>query len=123
MKQRRKRYDKRLYEAMFLIEPQAASTRWTEVAQEIESVLLRHGGSVVRLEKWDERKLAYPIKKRTRGGYALCYFEAPPEAITKLRADFALSETVLRQLILVFEGTLKDKPKEEAPQPAAAAKS
>jgi small subunit ribosomal protein S6 len=110
---RKKRYDKRLYEAMFVVEPQAAATQWTQVAQEIEGVLLRHGATVVRLDRWDERKLAYPIKKRQRAGYALCYFESPPPAITKIRADLALSETLLRTLILTFEGT----PKEPTPAP------
>lgn len=109
-------HDKRMYEAMFVVEPQAASTRWTEVAQEIETVLVRHGGSIVRLDKWDERKLAYPIKKRARAGYALLYFEAPPAAITKIRADYGLSETLLRHLIVNFEGKLKE-PKPVQPEP------
>lgn len=127
MKRRKKSYDKRMYEAMFLIEPQAASTRWNDVAKEIETILLRHGGSIVRLDRWDERKLAYPIKKRNRGGYALLYFEAPPLAITKLRAEYALSETILRHLILNFEGKLKDPPPPPstvvpAPVPAEAAR-
>lgn len=115
--------DKRMYEAMFVVEPQAASTRWPEVAKEIETVLVRHGGSIVRMDKWDERKLAYPIKKRARAGYALCYFEASPAAIVKIRAEYGLSETLLRHLILAFEGKLKE-PKEAKPEPepAAAAK-
>lgn len=114
---RRRTGDKRMYEAMFVVEPQAASTRWTEVAQEIEAVLVRHGGSIVRLDKWDERKLAYPIKKRARAGYALCYFEATPAAITNIRAEYGLSETLLRHLILSFEGKLKE-PKAPVPVPA-----
>jgi small subunit ribosomal protein S6 len=115
---KRRAADKRLYEAMFVVEPQVAATRWEQVAREIEGVLLRHGGTIVRLDRWDERKLAYPIKKRSRAGYALCYFEAPPPAIEKLRAEFVLSETILRHLILIFEGTLKDKPPAPAPPPA-----
>ena len=120
---RRRTGDKRLYEAMFVVEPQAASTRWNETAQEIETVLVRHGGSIVRLDKWDERKLAYPIKKRARAGYALCYFEAPPEAITKIRAEYGISETLLRHLILICEGKLRDrKESRPVPEPAVAAK-
>jgi small subunit ribosomal protein S6 len=121
---RKKSYDKRMYEAMFVVEPQVAATRWTEVAQEIEGVLLRHGGTIVRLDKWDERKLAYPIKKRNRAGYALCYFEAPPPAIEKIRAEFVLSENILRHLIVSFEGKLKEPvAPPAAPAPVEAART
>ncbi len=120
---KRKPADQRIYEAMFVLEPQAASTKWKEVAQEVEAVLLRHSCKIVRLEKWDERRLAYSIKKRNRGGYALCYFEGPPAAITKVRAEFGLSEAILRVLILVFEGKLKEPDPEPTPEPVGAAKA
>lgn len=112
---------KRMYEALFLVEPQIASTAWTKVQQDIEGLIQRHGGTVVRLRKWEERKLSYPVKKRQRGTYVLTYFESPTQGIDKLKKEIALSETVLRALVLVFEGTLKDEAEEVPPPPAPAA--
>jgi len=35
------------------------------------------------MRKWDERRLAYEIKKQKRGLYILCYFKAPtPTSLT-----------------------------------------
>lgn len=110
----------RMYEAMFLVEPQAAATAWPKVQQDIEGLITRNGGAVVRLRKWEERKLTYNIKKRQRGTYVLTYFNAPTTTIDKLKKDIQLSETVLRALVLVFEGKLKDEAEETpAPPPPA----
>ena len=57
-----------------------------------------------------ERKLAFPVRKCARGTYVLAYFGAPEKAVTKLRADIALSEVILRSLVLHHEGEMRKEP-------------
>jgi small subunit ribosomal protein S6 len=100
----------RTYEGMLVVDPVAASTGWDKVIGEIEHVLAKYEAKLLKLDKWGERELAYPIKKRTRGTYILMYFQSPPRSISRIRGDFELSETILRHLILVHEGIPRDIP-------------
>jgi small subunit ribosomal protein S6 len=98
---------------MFLVEPTVAAREWNKVSEEIERVVKRNGAEMVLLNKWGERKLAYPIRKSNRGAYVLSYFKAPEKSVAKIRADFHLSELVLRHIILQHEGDMrKDPPKD-----------
>lgn len=87
------------YEAMFLI-GQAAATDLTGVIEHIKEILARGHAEIIAMRKWDERRLAYEIKKQKRGLYILCYFKAPNTSLTHIERDCNLSERVLRALIL-----------------------
>jgi small subunit ribosomal protein S6 len=88
------------YEAMFLLESGYAASHWTEGHKEIEGILTKHGCEIVRLVKWDDRKLAYEIERHKRGTYVLAYFKAPFDAPAKIERDVQLSETLLRVLLI-----------------------
>jgi len=90
------------YEAMFLFD--TATTRdWAAIEQEVRRLLERIGANLLVCVKYDERKLAYEIRRRKRGTYVLTYFDAPPEKLQELERDTQLSELVLRLLVLRTE--------------------
>jgi len=91
---------KRLYEAMFLVDSNRAGQDWGGVTEHVHGVIRRHGGEIVNSEKWDERKLAYPVQGHARATYILVHFNAPPAAISPMLADFQISDLVLRVLML-----------------------
>jgi small subunit ribosomal protein S6 len=90
---------KRIYEAMFLFDPTAGSN-WEHVEQEVGRLMERAEGELIRIKKWDERRLAYEIEGRRRGLYVLCFFRAPTNRIVDLERDVQLSEEILRVLCL-----------------------
>lgn len=93
----------REYEAMFLLDNNAATADYAAVSSAVDEILRKHGADLVLQEKWDERKLAYDIRGHRRGTYYLVYFRAPTEAIARVNEDMRLMETVLRHLILVLD--------------------
>lgn len=88
-----------IYEVMFLVDPNLGEN-WTECETRIRHVLERSGASVLRVKKWDERRLAFEVKGRKRGVYVLAYFTDKGEAPAKIERDVRLSEDLLRVLIL-----------------------
>jgi small subunit ribosomal protein S6 len=84
---------------MFLFDP-AVGAEWSQVEAEVNRLMERCGGQVITWGKWDERRLAFPIKRRKRGLYVLAYFRAAPDKITDLERDAELSESILRLLVL-----------------------
>ena len=89
-----------IYEGMFVLDDKRANENWDGVTKEIRGLLEKHGARVYNLERWDERRLAYRIKGRSRGVYVLTGFLAPGTAITAIERDCQLSDTILRVLIL-----------------------
>ena len=109
-----------IYEGMFLFEAREKAD-WEPLREHALGILDRHGAKVLREEKWAERKLAYEIKKARRGIYYLTYFEAPSTSIDPIRRDCAISDQVLRVLILRREELPEEpKPTTEAKEGATA---
>jgi small subunit ribosomal protein S6 len=92
---------------MLLVEPTIASREWPRVLEEIERLAKKNGAAVLQVMKWGERKLAFPVRKCARGTYVLAYFGAPEKNVVKLRADMALSEVILRSLVLHHVGEMR----------------
>ena len=88
------------YEAMFLVESGRAAAQWDECLKDIKEILDRQKCEIIRLVKWDDRKLAYEIAHQKRGTYVLVFFKAPSEAVARIERDVQLSETILRVLVL-----------------------
>ena len=59
------------------------------------------GGSVVSVDKWGTKKLAYPINYKTEGEYFVMNFEADGSAVKELERISDLSTEVLRRMITV----------------------
>jgi len=86
---------------MFVIDSSLAERDWNGFAAEIEATIRKHGGNLVDLRKWDDRRLAYEIRHMKRAMYGLAHFEAPPLSIEAMRRDFVLSERIVRHLITI----------------------
>ena len=92
-----------LYEGMFLLDNQAVRADWGQAKAAVTDALAKHGGTVRTARRWDERRLAYPIKGRKRATYLLTYFEQDGAQSQALRRDLEIDERVLRYLILSVE--------------------
>ncbi len=90
----------KLYEGMFIVDSAKGGSEFAGTVRLIAGMLTRHGAQIERIEKWAERKFAYTIKQSKRGIYILVYFKAEGGAIGSIREDVALSEDILRVLIL-----------------------
>ena len=96
------------YEAMFLLDNREVKKGWEPLKESIDSIMTKRGAEIVVAKRWDERKLAYDIKKQRRATYYLSYFKAEPAAIDEVRRDLELSVPVLRYLILACEAIPED---------------
>ncbi len=104
----------RLYEGMFLVDNSEARKNYDGVNQNIARIITKYGGEILRSQRWSERRLAYPVRRRDRGTYVLVYFNASPESITEIRRDCAIDEVILRNMILRAGALPEKEPETEA---------
>ncbi len=83
------------YEGMFLVSP-AEAADLADVVEHIKETLARGEAELIALKKWDERRLAYEIRKNKRGVYFLAYFGCDPVSIETIERACNLSEKILR---------------------------
>ncbi len=100
---------------MFLVDTAQATSDWDGTVKAIETVLERADADVLSVRKWDERRLAYPVKGKERGTYFLCYFKAPTDNIVGLERDVQLSEVLLRVMVLRGDHLTAEEMQKETP--------
>ena len=91
------------YEAMVLLDNREVKKGWPNLKELVDGVFKKVGAEIVVSKRWDERKLAYEIKKQRRATYYLAYFKSDPEQITELNRNLRLTAPVLRHLVLTCE--------------------
>ena len=106
---------KKLYEGMFLIDSAEAAKDWDGIIETITKMLTKIDAEIVSIRKWDERPLAYKIRKCERGTYILTYFRAEGPRIHELERNVELSEQIIRALILNAEHLTDDDLAKDTP--------
>ncbi len=94
---------KKLYEAMFLVDSADAGSDWDGIVAAITKILKRAKVEIVSLRKWDDRRLAYEIKGKSRGTYLLCYFRSDGQRNQEIEKAVQISEKIIRVLILCVD--------------------
>ena len=87
-----------IYEGIFLFS-QSATSDLGGASQHVLDHLEKVGAEVVSFKKWDDRRLAYPIKGNKRGVYFLGFFKLAGDQMRTLERNLLLSEELLRFLI------------------------
>jgi small subunit ribosomal protein S6 len=88
-----------LYEGLFLMSQSAVGGGLGAAIEHVRDALGRIDAEVITLRKWDDRKLAYPIKGQKRGIYLLSLFRGDGTRLTEVERTCNLSEQVLRVMM------------------------
>ena len=59
------------------------------LVEKFKGVLTEQGAEILKVDEWGTRKLAYPVKKQTRGTYVLVAYEAESGSDCRVRAPHA----------------------------------
>ncbi len=105
----------KLYEGMFLVDSSKAGADWDGIMAAIRTILEKAGAEIDSIKKWDDRRLAYEIKGKSRGTYILSYFRVDGERIQDIEKSVRLSEKIMRVLILSAEQLRPEDIEKETP--------
>ncbi|MFZ1947782.1 MAG: 30S ribosomal protein S6 [bacterium] len=100
------------YETVFILDPALDEAQVKEEVEKVKNLITSLGGEVTSAEPPIRKKLAYEMKGRTDGYYALVAFKSEPTAIKEIERAYRLDERVLRHIVVA-------RPKKvEAPEQA-----
>jgi small subunit ribosomal protein S6 len=90
--------EQRIYEVMFIIDPDTGADDITKLSDNLQQVITDQGGVVVKNEDMGRRTLAYPIGRKTEGHYILFEVEGSGREIAELERRMRVNDQVLRYI-------------------------
>ena len=91
------------YELMVILDPEIDERTVAPSLDKFLGVIRNDGGTIENVDIWGRRRLAYEIKKKSEGIYAVVNFTATSDATNELDRQLNLSELVMRTKVLRAE--------------------
>ncbi|CCH80417.1 30S ribosomal protein S6 [Nostocoides japonicum T1-X7] len=85
---------------MVILDPELDDRTVQPTLEKFLTVITTDGGTVDNLDIWGRRRLAYEIKKKPEGIYAVANFTCEPATAKELDRQLGLNESVLRTKLL-----------------------
>ncbi|MBW2057314.1 MAG: 30S ribosomal protein S6 [Deltaproteobacteria bacterium] len=105
----------RKYETIFIINPDLSEEDTKGVIEKARNIIQGLRGEVLKIEEWGKKKLAYEIKKMSRGFFVLLHFTGTPQVLTELERNLRLMDAVLKYQTVRLDEK-KDKAQEAPPE-------
>lgn len=87
------------YDLNVILDPSLDESRVNTEKDTIAAQIERVGGSVVGIDEWGNRRLAYPIRKLNDGYYIIYKLELPGNAPRQIEDALKLRDNIMRVLI------------------------
>ncbi|PIE68506.1 MAG: 30S ribosomal protein S6 [Deltaproteobacteria bacterium] len=114
----------RRYETIFIINPDVGEEVREKILDRVKENIEQFKGVLLEPEDWGSRKLAYEIRKKTRGHYYRFDYCGNGDMVDEIERNFRIDDNVLKFLTIVLD---KDADPEaiqsEMAQTAAAAEA
>lgn len=94
------------YELMVILDPEIDERTVAPSLDKFLNVVRNDGGTVDGTDIWGRRRLAYEIKKKSEGIFAVVNITASPAATKELDRQLKLSEAVMRTKVLRAEDAI-----------------
>jgi small subunit ribosomal protein S6 len=99
---------------MYIAEPTVSDEAITQLNTEIEDLVTKDGGNIVKTDDMGRQQLAYPIKKHTEGYYFLFEIEGSGREIAEIERRMRVNDYIIRYLTVRVDEERKTAAKIEA---------
>ena len=110
------------YELLLIITPDHDENEAEALTNQVKSII-EGGGTLLKVDPWGKKRLAYPIRKRSEGYYVLYIFECTPSFVAELNQSLHVIEAILRYMVVQYEDDIDKLKAELTPEKAEAEKS
>jgi small subunit ribosomal protein S6 len=96
----------REYETVFVLHPTYEEKEFEAEVQAVSDMITASGGSILEIDRWGRRRLAYDINKVHEGIYTLIRYNSDAAVLKDLERRFRMNERMLRYMTVISEGPL-----------------
>lgn len=84
------------YETIFILDPELTEEDKKTAIEKVTGIVQNHKGELLKISDWGTRKMAYEVKKMSKGHYVLLHFTGNPDVLAELERNFRLMDAVLK---------------------------
>ncbi len=88
----------RRYESVWVVNGDLPDEEVKSAIDKFSKIISSQGGTLVGLDDWGRRKLAYKIKGTIRGYYVLADFAGTSETVKELERNYRIDDRIVRYL-------------------------
>ncbi len=104
----------RRYETIYILRPNLGEEEINKVVDYVDQIITDEGGTVIDLNKWGMKKLAYLIKKESLGYYVYCNYATTPAAVSEMERKFRIDDSVLKYMTIKLANSISDEQIQQA---------
>ena len=97
----------RHYETLFIVKPDLNEEDTTATVEKFSGILTSGGAAMGKVDLWGRRRMAYEVKKFSKGYFVLFDYGSDPAAVAEMERNFKIDERVIR-FLTVKKGDLYD---------------
>jgi len=97
-----------MYECLLMLDSSKVAGDLDTVKNSIHAILDKHKAEILASRPWDERKLAFPVKKQKKSLYYLVYVQVDSQQVKPIEHDLTLNESILRFMVIRIDPKLSE---------------
>lgn len=97
------------YETIYIVNPTLDDETLKETVNKFSDLIKKLKGSIVKVNEWGRRKLAYEVKRFDKGHYIVLGFCALPKMVTELERNLKLDDRILKYITVKIDENVNPK--------------
>ncbi|MCG6894998.1 MAG: 30S ribosomal protein S6 [Desulfobacteraceae bacterium] len=95
----------RRYETIFIVDPDLSEEGRVPLFDRIQQLIPDQGGSLLEIDAWGMRRMAYEVKGRVRGYYTRLDYCGTGDTVDEIERFFRIDDRILKYLTVMTEET------------------
>jgi small subunit ribosomal protein S6 len=93
----------REYETIYILESNIDPDEADRVATRLKEIITARSGHLLKIDNWGKRKLAYPIRKSSRGVFVFLKYLGFEDLVSEIERNLRLLDAVMRYQTVVMQ--------------------
>ncbi len=93
----------RRYETVFIVDPDLSEDDRKQRFDKVIDLIATMNGAVIEMDDWGGKRLAYEIKKKTRGHYMRMDYCGTGELVAEMERTFRIDDKILKFMTIIIQ--------------------
>jgi small subunit ribosomal protein S6 len=89
------------YETVFILDPGLDEAQVNDEVEKTSNLIAANGGTILEVQRWGRKRLAYEINKKRDGVYTMIKHESTGDTVKELERRLRLNDSVMRVLTVI----------------------